>query len=144
MLVDAKERSYNRAKAKTAIAEGATLQSRNDEAKMTTIQKIAIVLNSPHDWEVWIDMIQNRAKIAKIWKFIDPATKKEELPKLSRPALPLPQDINPAKTLISQLTSEEVDEPKARRDKHKDRNREYEKQQSTIESLYTLIHKTMS
>ena len=120
MLVDAKERSYNRAKAKTAIAEGATLQSRNDEAKMTTIQKIAIVLNSPRDWEVWIDMIQNRTKIANIWKFIDPATKKEELPKLSRPALPLPQDINPTKTLISELTPEEVEELKACHDERKE------------------------
>src|SRR5438876_12092153 len=68
----AKERSHDRAKASIAIAEGAMLQSKNDEAEMTTIQKIAIMLNSPCDWEVWVDMIQNRAKIAKIWKYIDP------------------------------------------------------------------------
>jgi hypothetical protein len=71
---------------------------------MTTVQKIAIILNSPSDWEIWIDMIRNRAKITDVWKFIDPAVKKENLPTLTRPALPLPQNVNPAKALISELT----------------------------------------
>ena len=72
-------------------------------------------------------MIQNRAKIANVWQFINPATPKEGLPALSRPALPLPSDVNPTKTLISELTSEEVEELKALREDCKDRNREYEK-----------------
>src|SRR5437762_11522468 len=74
---------------------------------MTTVQKVAIILNSPSDWEVWIDMIRNRARIANVWKFIDPSVKEEDLPMLARPTLPLPRDIDPTKTLISELTPEE-------------------------------------
>ena len=75
---------------------------------MTTVQKIVIIFNSPNDWEVWIDIIRNWAKIANVWQFIDLSVKKENLPTLSRPALPLPKDVNPAKILISDLTIIEI------------------------------------
>ena len=111
---------------------------------MTTIQKNPIVLNAPRDWEVWIDMIQNRAKVANVWKYIDPETPKENLPILTRPAPPTARDVNPAKTLISELTPIEVEELKSLREDRKDRNREYERQQSAIRDLHTLIHETVS
>ena len=57
-------------------------------------------------------MIRNQAKIANIWQFMDPSVKKENLPTLSRPALPLPKDVNPAKILISNLTVAEIEELK--------------------------------
>ena len=80
---------------------------------MTSIQKITIVLNTLYNWEIWIDMIQNRAKIANVWQYINPSTPKENLPTLTRPALPLPHDVNPTKMLIGKLTPEEVEELKA-------------------------------
>ena len=43
---------------------------------------------------------------------MDPSVKKENLPTLSRPALPLPKDINPAKILISNLTVIKIEELK--------------------------------
>ena len=38
--------------------------------------------------------------------------KKENLPTLLRPVLPLPKDVNPAKILISDLTIVEIEELK--------------------------------
>jgi hypothetical protein len=81
-------------------------------ATMTSIQKIAVVLNLPHDWEVWFNMIRNRAVMADIWKFIDPATPRDELSIPAKAALPLPIDINPNKTLIGELTPDEREELK--------------------------------
>ena len=89
-------------------------------------------------------MIRNRAKIAKVWQFIDPSIKAEDLPTLSRPALPLPIQVNSLKTMIIELTPTELEELKVLRDDRKDRNCEYEKQLSAIESLHTLIHETVS
>ena len=71
-------------------------------------------------------MIRNRAKIAKVWQFMDPSIKAKDLPVLSRPMLPLPRDVNPAKALISDLTEAEVEELRALRNDRKDRNREYD------------------
>ena len=88
-------------------------------------------------------MIRNWAKIANVWQFIDPTVKKENLATLSRPVLPLPKDVNPAKILISDLTIAEIEELKVLWDKYKDRNHEYEKQQSSIKSLHTLVHETV-
>src|SRR5437773_2160071 len=109
------------------------LRSNDDEARMTTVQKTAIVLNSPRDWEVWFNMIRNRATMADIWKFINPSTSENELPKPTKTALPLPKDVSPNKTLIGELTSEEREELKTRRDERKDQNREYDKQRLALE-----------
>ena len=111
---------------------------------MTTIQKTPVVLNSPHDWEVWFNMVRSRAVMASIWKFIDPSIPKDELPMPTKAALPLPSDINPDKMLISDLTSDELEELKTRREERKDYNREYDKQRLALENLSNLIYKTVS
>ena len=68
---------------------------------------------------------------------------KEDLSTLTRLALLLLYNINSIKTLISELALEEVEELKALQEECKDRNCEYEKQQSAVKSLYTLIYKTV-
>ena len=111
---------------------------------MTIIQKNPIVLNTPCDWEVWIDMIQNRAKVANVWKYIDLEILKENLPILTRPALPTAWAVNSAKTLISELILIKVKELKSLQEDRKDRNCEYKRQQSAIRDLHTVIHETVS
>ena len=81
---------------------------------MMTVQKTAVVLNSPHDWEVWFNIIRNCAIMADIWKFIDPLKPKNKLPKPTKATLPLSIDVNPNKMLIGNLTIEECEELKMR------------------------------
>ena len=111
---------------------------------MTTIQKNFIVLNVSCDQEVWIDIIQNRAKVANILKYIDSETLKENLLILTRPVLLIAWDVNPIKTLISKLTLIEVKKLKSLWKDQKDYKRKYERQQSAIRDLYILIHETLS
>jgi hypothetical protein len=82
--------------------------------------------------------------VARVWKFMDPSIKADDLPILSRPAVPMPIDVNPDTTRMSELSPAEREELKFLRDEWKNRNREYEKQQSAIENLHTLIHETVS
>jgi hypothetical protein len=82
--------------------------------------------------------------MADIWKFIDPSTSSNELPMPTKAPLPLPTDINLNKTLISELTTEEHEELKTRREERKDHNREYDKHCLALESLSNLIYKSVS
>ena len=88
------------------------LKSKSNRATIITIQKIAIILNSSSNWEVWINMIRNQAKIANVWQFIDLLIKKENLPTLLKPTLPLSKNVNSVKILISDLTITEIEELK--------------------------------
>ena len=109
-----------------------------------TSQKHSIVLSMPSDWDIWIDMIKNKVKAADIWKFIDPSVKAADLPQFTRPPMPQPKDIDPAKLLINQLNPNELEQLKALRDKWKNQNREYEQQKTIINGMHTLIHETVS
>ena len=111
---------------------------------MMTVQKTAVVLNAPRDWEVWFNMVRSRAMMVDIWKFIDPSTSRDKLLMPTKAALPLPTNINPNKMLIGKLDVEECEELKTRQDECKDHNQEYDKQYLALESLLNLIHKTVS
>ncbi|KAI9781516.1 MAG: hypothetical protein M1839_005931 [Geoglossum umbratile] len=76
--------------------------------------------------------------------FMDPKVAKKVLLVLTRPALPLPQDVNPTKVLISKLSAMEVEEIKVLHNDQIDRKQEYKKQKALIENLHSLVHKTVS
>ena len=67
----------------------------------------------PSDWDIWIDMIKNKAKATGIWKYIDVSIKAIDLPEFTRPVIPQPKDINLAKTQINQLNPNELEQLKA-------------------------------
>ena len=47
--------------------------------------KIAVILNSPSDWEEWIEPLKSHAVSHEIWEFIDPGYPQTQL---SEPAIP--------------------------------------------------------
>jgi hypothetical protein len=51
--------------------------------------KVSIILKSRDDWRAWYDNIQSLAKARDVWEYINPDTKKEELPQLPKePEIP--------------------------------------------------------
>ena len=76
-------------------------------------QKVTIILNSPNDWDEWLEIIRSKALAGNIWSYMDPSKKETELPILEEPALPLPSNINPQKTLIKDLNDDEKEELQA-------------------------------
>ena len=77
-------------------------------------------MNSPSDWEEWFNRIHDRAATASVWSFMNPSTPKEQLPTLTKTPLPKPEDVNPQKKLISELTVEEREKLQTLREDHRE------------------------
>jgi hypothetical protein len=60
----------------------------------STIQKITIILRSEEDWIDWIEQVETVAKKADIWNYINPTTQKDELPQLTEPLEPQPEEFS--------------------------------------------------
>ena len=58
-------------------------------------QRTMVILNSPSDWDKWLEIIKTKALGSEIWDFVNPATEKAKLPSLLEPEVPI------AKTLLA-------------------------------------------
>jgi hypothetical protein len=74
--------------------------------------RVAVILNGPMDWDEWLEVVKTKSVGGKIWDFVNPNTNKDELPILKKPMIPSAKDVNPLKTVLSQLTDDEKDELK--------------------------------
>ena len=77
-----------------------------------SIQKITIVLSSPNDWDEWIEIIKSKAIGGDVWDYMNPSTAKDTLPDLTRPTMPMPNDVNLIYTTVTDLSAAEQDELK--------------------------------
>jgi len=50
-----------------------------------SLSKINLILNKPSNWLPWFFVIQDTAKTNKVWQYINPLKKKDELLKLEPP-----------------------------------------------------------
>jgi len=51
----------------------------------TSVTVSTVVLTSPNDWDKWLEVIKSKANTNRIWKYINPLTPKDALPKLKEP-----------------------------------------------------------
>ena len=72
-------------------------------ATTSSESKINLILNQPSDWIQWFFIIQDIAKTNKVWKYIDPSTKKDDLPALEPPKRPTPKNVLPTAISIAEL-----------------------------------------
>src|SRR6266702_8819820 len=96
----------------------------------TPVTTHTMILASPNDWDKWIGIIKCKASANQIWKYIDPLTPADELPKLKEPTRALPQDVNSKKTKLLELDEDEKEELRVLRLDHRDNLKLYRKQQS--------------
>ena len=75
---------------------------------MATPQKVSVVLNTPGDWDEWIQVVKTQAIAGDIWEHVDP--KKDQIPTLSKPEMPTPQQVNRDKTTYAELSVEEKED----------------------------------
>ena len=75
---------------------------------MATPQKVSVVLNTPGDWDEWIEVVKTQALAGKIWEYVDPL--KDQVPTLKEPQPPKPEDVNPETSTYGQLTGDEKEE----------------------------------
>src|SRR4030095_3173565 len=111
---------------------------------MSNTQKITVTLNSPSDWYEWIEVIKTQALTGKVWDYIDPSKKDDEVSTLEEPKQPEPKNITSQKSTFAELTQEERDEYRIRRQDYKWKRDEFDKKDSALSSLRTTIQNSTS
>ena len=110
----------------------------------TTESKINVILDKPSDWLQWFFIIQDTAKTNEVWEYIDPATKKDDLPKLEPLKRPTPKDILLMATLIAQLDQYQLIAYNQLYAEYKDDFRVHEKQKQAINGISNYIVRSIS
>jgi hypothetical protein len=71
----------------------------------------AVILDKPSDWEPWLFVVKAMAEGGDTWDYMNPNLESElVVPK--RPMMPKPNDVNPTKTDVLTLTTEETEKYK--------------------------------
>src|SRR6266576_3248663 len=110
----------------------------------TPVTTHTVILASPNDWDEWIGIIKRKASANQIWKYVDPSTPADELPKLEEPTRASPQDVNSEKTKLLELDEDEKEELRMLRLDHRDNLKLYRKQLSALDTLCSQIQSSIS
>ncbi len=110
----------------------------------TNESKINIILDKLSDWTLWFFIIQDTAKNNKVWQYVDPSKKKDDLPKLEPPNRPTPADVRPTATTISDLDQKQLTAYNQLYAKYKDDLRVHQKQEQAISNISDYIVRTTS
>jgi hypothetical protein len=103
-----------------------------------------VILSTSADWDEWLELMKTKAIGEKVWKYLDPSTPKDQLPTLIEPVRPTPADVNPNKTLLSQLDEDEKDELELRREQYRDELAKYNRQETAIANFPSHIQESIS
>ena len=76
----------------------------------TPVTTHTIILASPNDWDKCIELIKRKANTNQIWKYVNPLTPVDKLPKLKEPAWAVPKDVNSQKTKLLELDKDKKEE----------------------------------
>lgn len=105
-------------------------------------QKISVTLNSPSDWDEWIEVIKTQALVGKVWDYVDPS--KDQVPALEEPLPPEPKNVNAQATTFGQLNQEQREEYRILRQDYKWKRDLYDKRDNALSSLRTSIQSSVS
>ena len=105
---------------------------------------ISIILKDQNDWDEWIGMVKTKAITGDIWEHVDPSTTRENLPQLQQPQIPTPNQVNPERTLISQLTEDEKEQLSLLRYEYKIQRKEYDRKKIARANLRSHIQGSIS
>ena len=117
--------------------------NRMSSISMQSPNHTSIILTGPNDWDEWLEVVKTKAEAGKVWKYVDPSKPKDE-ETLTRPEVPKAKDVNPAKSTISELTPDELDELKLLRYDFKHQLQIYERQDAALSTLKSFIQETIS
>jgi hypothetical protein len=106
----------------------------NFSFKMATITSSTtkVILAVPSDWREWFQLIKSSAGYARVWEYVNPDTKPEDLPVLREPEYPTPRTINRKATTFAELSEEEQEELKEQRKEYRRIFKLYEKKTDAL------------
>ena len=74
----------------------------------TNKSKVNLILDKPSDWIQWFFIVQNTAKTNKVWEYVNPATKKDNISVLEPLKRPTPKDVLSTAISISELDQHQL------------------------------------
>ena len=110
----------------------------------STESKINLILDKPSDWIQWFFIIQDTAKTNRVWQYINPSKKKDELPKLEPPKRPTPADILSTATSIAQLNQHQLTAYNQLYAEYKDDLRIHQRREQAINDISNYIIRSTS
>ena len=106
------------------------------------LQRVVIILNSPNDWDEWLEIVKTKAKAGDIWEYANP--EKATIPALAEPDFPKPIDVNPDKATIAALTADKKKELQALCQQYKKQFKQFKQHKAVLEILQIHIQETIS
>lgn len=91
-----------------------------------------VILATPSDWREWYQLIKSSAGYAKVWEYINPDTKPEDLPVLTEPEFPTPATVKGNAATYAQLSKDEQEELKEMRKEYRRLFKIYEKKTDAL------------
>ena len=110
----------------------------------STIKTVNCVLNGPGDWDEWLDTIQTAAKVANIWRYINPETQGNARPTLVEPVYPVPSEIKENARQLQDLEPIEREELQARRRLWYQTHAKWERQQEALSQMESRIRESIA
>ena len=110
----------------------------------STIKTVNCVLNGPGDWDEWLDTIQTAAKVANIWRYINPETQGNARPTLVEPVYPVPSEIKENAVQLQDLEPIEREELQARRRLWYQTHAKWERQQEALSQMESRIRESIA
>ena len=60
---------------------------------MSMTTSVKLILRNPDDWIPWLEMVKSTATTEQVWDYINPLKATAELPDLTEPMWPQPDDL---------------------------------------------------
>lgn len=113
-------------------------------AIQTPTTRVTIILNGQSDWDEWLEVTKTAAQPHDIWKYIDPTTPKDELPKLTEPDEPKAQDIDSTKNQLSDLDPADHDIYRIHYQRYLHDLDDYRRQRKALQAFKARIQESVS
>ena len=108
-------------------------------------KRVTVILDKTSDWHSWLFVRKDTAVDLKVWKYIDPSVKKDDLP--PEPTEPQPPSLSTYKrnaTSLAQLEQDDRDAYRWEYDVYKDKLAKYEKHEKSMTTISSEIGKTVA
>src|SRR5947207_805582 len=110
----------------------------------TAVTTARTILKGPDEWIPWLEMVKSTATTGQVWEYVDPSKTTEELPDLTEPTWPEPNDLAlTAEEQAGTLTAAHKEELSELRSLYKLRLNRYDQRKAALANLYRFIQETV-
>jgi hypothetical protein len=108
---------------------------------MASVQKVTVILDGSN---AWLEVVKTKARVGKVWEYIDPSLTADEVRMLVEPKIPKPSDIKEGVVSPIDLTDDELKKLQQMQSAVKPEYREFELKEKALNEMVKHIQETVS